>query len=138
MKLPQDDFALNSEVSDGLDTTLLQQVERLHRLTVWARWLVVAALWLTIGALSLWGLRYPISLMREHFTWAALRYGLIFHHWSAIGLTVCIGMTVAVLVWQSRNILFGISSQDKQRLKQQVCRIRQQGPSHPLWKFVCR
>jgi len=120
-----------------LDPTFEQEVERLHDFTVRVRWLVIGALWLTVGSASLWGLRYPIELMIDHFTWVALRYGLIFHPMAAVGLMLCVGLTVAVLVWQSRNILFGLPRRDRQSLEHQVCRIRQQGPSHPLWKFVC-
>ncbi len=115
-----------------------KEVERLHRITVYARWSIVGVLWLTIGVLSLWGLRYPISLMRDYFTWSALRYGLAFHRLPAIGLAICIGSTVGVLFWQSRNILMGLPNGERKSLEQQVCRIRQQGPSHPLWKFVCQ
>jgi hypothetical protein len=53
------------------------------------------------------------------------------------GLTFCLGMTAAVLVWQSRNILLGLPQQEKQRLEKQVYRIRQQGQTHPLWKWIC-
>jgi hypothetical protein len=118
------------------DPVFQAEVHRLHQLTVYGRWLVVGLLWLTVGLLSLWGLRYPISLIHEHFTWAAIRYGLAFHPWPALGLTICVGLTVAVLVWQSRNILVGLPQRDQDRLKRQVCRIRQQGPSHPLWKLI--
>lgn len=124
--------------SEALDPTFAQEVERLHRLTVYSRWLVVSLLWLTIGLFSLWGLRYPISLMVDNFTWAALRYGLVFNRIPAIGLSVCIGMTVAVLLWQSRNIVLGLPQREQQRLVQQVHRIRKQGPSHPLWRFICQ
>lgn len=115
-----------------------QEIERLHQLTVYGRWLVVGLLWLTVGSLSLWGLRYPISLILDHFTWAAVRYGLAFHRLSAIGLAVCVGSTLGVLIWQSRNILVGLSAREKKRLEQQLYRIRQQGPTHPLWKFICQ
>jgi hypothetical protein len=120
------------------DEVFRQQVERLHQLTVYGRWLFVGGLWLTLGSLSLWGLRYPISLIREYFTWAAVYYGLHFHPLPAIGLATCIAFTTAVLVWQSRNILFGLPKRDRERLKQQVLRIRKQGISHPLWKYVCQ
>jgi hypothetical protein len=120
------------------DATLAQQIQRLHQLTVYARWMIVSGLWLTIGSLSLWGLRYPISLAMENFTWAALRYGLVFDRLPAIGLATCIGATVAVLIWQSRNLLFGIPQREQQRLKHQVLQIRQQGAKHPLWKFICQ
>jgi hypothetical protein len=119
------------------DITLQDQIVRLHRLTVYGRWSFVLFLWLTVAPLSLWGLRYPISLLREYFTWSAVRYGLAYHPISAIGLSLCIGMTVAVLIWQSRNILLGLPDKDKQRLARQVQRIRQQGRSHPLWQWIC-
>lgn len=126
----------STETASTLDPTFKIQVQRLYKLTVYARWLVVGILWLTVGVFSLWGLRYPISLLQEHFTWATLRYGLYFNRLSAIGLGLCVGMTTAILVWQSRNILFGLSQQEKHRLEQQVQRIRHQGSSHPLWKWV--
>ncbi|MBW4690500.1 MAG: hypothetical protein KME27_01900 [Lyngbya sp. HA4199-MV5] len=119
-------------------TTFQQEVERLYRLTIYGRWCVVVALWLTIGALSLWALRYPISLLLDYFTWAAVRYGLLFNRFPAIGLAICVGFTVAVLLRQSHDAVFGLSQFDRQRLERQVQRIRQQGRSHPLWRFVCK
>ncbi len=122
--------------ADATDASFQQAVERLYRLTVYGRWLVVVGLWLTVGVLSLWGLRYPISLLMDYFTWTAVRYGLAYHRLSAIGLGICVGFTIAVLLWQSRNELFGLSGRDRQRLEQQVLRIRAQGSSHPLWQWV--
>lgn len=113
-------------------------MKKLHELTVWARWIVVGVLWVTVAPLSLWGLRKEIALWLENFTWAAVRYGLVYNRLPALGLGLCVGMTLAVLIWQSRNILLGIPPKQQQRLEQQVRRIRQQGPSHPLWKWVCR
>lgn len=121
---------------DNLDPTLKHQVQRLHELTVYARWLLVAILWITLGSLSLWGWRYELSLLRSQFTWAALRYGIAYNRLPAMGLGICIGMTTAVLVWQSRNILLGIPPAEQKRLEQQVRWISQQGASHPLWKWV--
>lgn len=121
---------------DLLDPLFREQVDRLHQVTVYARWIFAAILWLTIGSASLWGLRYPISLMREYFTWAAVRYGLVFSPYPAFGLFLCLGVTLGILVWQTRNWLFGLPKRDRKRLEQSVLRIRQQGPSHPLWKFV--
>jgi hypothetical protein len=117
---------------------LEQEVERLHRLSVYGRWFMVAFIWLTVGLLSLWGLRSEISLWLEYFTWAAVRYGLAYHRFSTIGLAFCLGTTFAVLVWQTRNILFGLPQHEQQRLGQRVQRIRKQGHSHPLWQWVCR
>ena len=121
-----------------LDSALEWQVQRLHRLTVYGRWLVVGILWMSVGILSLWGLRYPISLWLEYFTWSAVRYGLFYNWLPTIGLSLCIGMTAAVLIWQSRNILWGMPDQERRRLEQQVQQIRKQGESHPLWKWVCQ
>lgn len=121
-----------------LDPTFKAQVQRLHQLTVYGRWLVVVILWITLGSLSLWGWRYELSLLRSHFTWSAVRYGIFFNPLPALGLALCIAMSVSVLVWQSRNILLGIPRQEQRRLEQQVHRICQQGASHPLWKWVCK
>lgn len=118
--------------------TFEQQVQKLHQLTIYGRWLVVGFLWVSVGIWSLWGLRYPISLLLEYFTWQAVRYGLFYNLVPTIGLFLCIGMTTSVLVWQSRNILLGLPAYERRRLEQQVHRIRQQGPSHPLWKWICQ
>ena len=85
----------------------------------------------------MWDLRTEIELWQDYFTWSAVRYGLVFHPFAALGLSLCIGMTLSVLIWQSRNILFGMPASEKQRLENQVYRIRQQGSSHPLWKWIC-
>jgi hypothetical protein len=123
---------------DRTDPTFLKQVENLHHLTVYSRWILVAALWLSVGVLSLWSVRHELELLSDYFTWAALRYAVIFNRWPAIGLATCIGMTVSVLVWQSRNILWGLPQIDRDRLKTQVLKIRQQGPKHPLWTWINR
>lgn len=120
-----------------LDPMFKRRVQRLHELTVYGRWLVVSILWLTVAPLSLWGWRYELSLLRSQFTWIALRYSIVYNRLPALGLGLCIAITLAVLVWQSRNILLGIPQQEQRRLEQQVRRICQQGPSHPLWKWVC-
>lgn len=127
----------NSNNTENTEQSFAQQVQKLHQLTVYGRWLFVGFLWLTIAPICLWNLRQEITLWRDYFTWVAVRYGLFYHPLSTLGLAFCIGMTVAVLVWQSRNILVGLPQQEKQRLEKQVWRIRQQGPSHPLWKWVC-
>lgn len=135
-------FANSMEQPDvetaNLDPAFKQQVQKLHQLTVYGRWLVVGLLWVSIGSLSLWGLRSEIALLRQYFTWVAVRYGLYYNPLPTFGLALCIGMTVSVLVWQSRNILLGLPHEEQQRLEKQVYRIRQQGPSHPLWNRVCQ
>ncbi len=115
-----------------------RQVERLHRLTVYSRWTVVGLCWVIVGPISFWGLRREIGLWMAHFTWAAVRYGLFFNRLPALGLFFCTGLTTAVLLWQSRNILWGLPELERRRLEQQVWQIRQQGRSHPLWNWVCR
>jgi hypothetical protein len=114
----------------------IQQVDKLLMLQTYARWLFVSLLWITIAPASLWGLRNEIVLWQQYFTWVAVRFGLIYNPLSAFGLAFCIGMTASVLVWQSRNILFGLPKVEQERLEKQVWRIRQQGTSHPLWKWV--
>jgi hypothetical protein len=114
-----------------------QTLQRLHRLTVYGRWLVVLLVWLTVGSLSLWQLRFRIQLLMDSFTWVAVRYGLAYHQGATLGLCVCIGMTLAVLVWHCRNLLFGLPQEEQLRLQLQAERIRQQGPTHPLWRLAC-
>ncbi len=128
----------NSEPNQ--DPIFTAQVERLHRLTVYGRWALVSLIWLFVGLPSLWALRADISLMLAKFTWASLRYTLSLYYspLPTMGLFFCIGITTSVLVWQSRNILFGMPAQERNRLERQVLRIRQQGKSHPLWKWICQ
>ncbi len=121
-----------------LDPIFKNQIDRLYRLTIYGRWCVIALLWLTIGLYSLWDLRYPITLIQEDFTWAAVRYGLYFQPIPAFGLCLCVGITTGTLVWQSRNIIWGLPAKDRDRLARQTCQIRQQGSSHPLWKWVVK
>jgi hypothetical protein len=120
----------------GKDPQFMAAIVRLHELTVWGRWAVVVGLWLTIGAWSLWQLRKVWEIVSEYFTWSAIRYGLIFNPWAAAGLGLCIGMTLSVLIWQSRNILWGLSRSEQKALEKRVLRIQQQGASHPLWGWV--
>lgn len=120
------------------DPIFQQQVQRLHRLTVYGRWLTVGLLWLSLGPLCLWLLRSEIALWLDYFTWTAVRYTIVYNHFPAIGLILCIAATVAVLVWQSRNIVWGIPTEHQKYLENQVLRIRRQGKSHPLWRWVCQ
>ncbi|NEP00498.1 MAG: hypothetical protein F6K58_17820 [Symploca sp. SIO2E9] len=135
--MEQPDAQTNYKSKRELDSIFKVQVERLHKLNVCSRWLLVFLLWMTLAPLSLWGWRYEISLLRSHFTWAALRYGIIYNRLPAIGIATCIGMTASVLVWQSRNILWGMPLPERKRLEQRVRRICKQGPTHPLWKWIC-
>lgn len=132
---------MKTPTSPENESTLQADVKRLYQLIVYARWLFVGFLWLTLAPVSLWGLRREIELWSEHLTWAAVRYGLLyneFNRWPSFGLALCFAITMAVLVWQSRNHFFGLPQQEQKRLEQQARRIRQQGSSHPLWKWVCK
>ena len=121
-----------------LDPIFKQQVQKLYNLILYGRWLVVAFLWLSVGSLSLWGLRSEIALWLQYFTWVAVRFALYYNPLPTIGLTVCVVMTISVIVWQSRNILLGLPPEEQRRLEQQVQKIRQQGATHPLWKWICQ
>ena len=137
---------VNSSVDSGsdsdpvieLDPVFKNQVDRLYRVTVQIRWIVIGLLWLTVGTYSLWELRYPISLIQEDFTWAAVKYGLAFQPLPAFGLCLCIAMMTGTLVWQSRNQIWGLPKKEQQQLIERVGKIRKQGSSHPLWKSVVR
>jgi hypothetical protein len=133
---PTEDLPILSDREIELDPIFKIQIANLYRLTVYGRWFVIALLWATIGAYSLWELRHPISLILEDFTWAAVKYGLYFQIIPAFGLCFCVGIITGTLVWQSRNAIWGLSANEQQRLVRQVCQIRQQGSSHPLWKWV--
>jgi hypothetical protein len=109
---------------------------RLYRLMLYGRWMVVLGVWLTVGMFSLWGLRSSIALALDYFTWAAVRYAIVYHRLPALGLAFCLGLTAAVLTWQSRNLLFGLPQREKQHLHQTVLRIHHQGQTHPLWRWV--
>jgi hypothetical protein len=119
------------------DPIFQQQVQRLYQITLYSRWVIVALLWLVITPFCLWGLRDEIPLWFDYFTWTAVRYSLIYNPLSALGLALCFGATLAVLLWQGCNVLFGVSPDYKRQLEKQLFKIRQQGKSHPLWKWVC-
>ena len=125
---------LNLEIA--LDPKLTQQMQKLHQLTIYGRWSFVALLWLVVAPWSLWSLRAEIALGQQYFTWVLVRYAIVDNRLPSLALGFCIAMTTAVLVWQSRNILWGLPAIEKQRLHQQVLKISQQGASHPLWKWI--
>lgn len=120
------------------DPAFRQQVQRLHHLIVCSRWLIVLALWICLAPISLWALRSEIALWLDYFTWTAVRYTIIYNRLPSLGLILCIGATVAVLIWQSRNILWGMPQDYVEYLERQVLNIRRQGKSHPLWKWIMK
>lgn len=129
---------MEQPLSSVEDPIFKQQVQKLYQLIVYGRWLVVGLLWLSVGSLSLWDLRSEIALWLQYFTWVAVRFGLYYHPLPTLGLTFCLVMTFSVIFWQSRNMLLGLPPEEQRRLEMQVYKIRQQGASHPLWKWVCQ
>lgn len=85
-------------------------------------WLSVLGLWVTVGAASLWGLRRTWSQLSDYFTWAALRYGLGFNRLPALGLGLCVGLTVALLVKESRFLLYGLSKKERGDLEKALAK----------------
>lgn len=112
------------------------QLERLRSSVLRRWWLISLGLWLTVGPLSLWALRYEFALIFEHFTWTAVRYGLAYNRLAALGLGLTVGLTVALLVAESRHILFGLTAKERERLEKQLFKIHQQGNNHPLWSQI--
>ncbi len=113
-------------------------LQRLRSIMLRRWWVITGLLWLTVGSLSLWSLRAEIAHLQEFFTWAAMRYGLAYNRLAAVGLGLCVGLTVALLVAESRYILFGLTPAEHQRLQQLADRIQAQGASHPLWHRLHR
>ena len=113
-----------------------QKVAKLHQLTVYARWLFVVVSWLTLGSYALWHLRTEIALWFDYFTWAAVYYGFHFNPIPTICLAFCVGITVSVLIWQSRNIIWGLPADEQRQLERKVKKIQAQGKKHPLWKWI--
>lgn len=99
-------------------------------------WWLSLSLWLTVGLLSLWALRFEFQELNEYFTWAAVRAMFAFNRFPAVGLGLCCGLTVALLYAESRHILFGLSKSEAQQLSARLEKIQSQGPSHPQWKLI--
>ena len=107
---------------------------RQHRTRSWA-W-VSLALWLTVGALSLWSLRFEFQELSAYFTWAAVRYMLYFNRLAALGLAICLSSTISLLFAESRHILLGLSKGERRYFNRRLEKIYEQGTSHPQWKII--
>ncbi|MBC7515418.1 MAG: hypothetical protein H7237_03120 [Alkalinema sp. FL-bin-369] len=114
----------------------MQAIDRLHRLNVVGRWMTLLMIWLTVGGWSLWQLRKTWQILQDYFTWSAIRVGLMFHPIAAVGLGLCIGLTLSTLIGQSRNLIWGLPDYEQVALRVRVLKIQQQGRSHPLWNRV--
>lgn len=112
------------------------EIEALRQAMMRTWWWVCLAMWLTIGLLSLWWIRAEIQTLRQHFTWTAVRFIVIYHRPAAMGLGLCCGLTLALLLSESRQILWGISQGERARLLSSLEKIHAQGPSHPQWKVI--
>lgn len=127
---------MNQDLWQEVDSHLKNKVRRLHQLRVCLRWLLVLLCWCILAPIALWSLREEISLIADYFTWSALRYTLIFNPVETLFLATCVAMTASVLVWQSRNILWGMPPRYQHRLQQQVRKIEARGKTHPLWDWL--
>lgn len=113
-----------------------QEIESLRQAMMRTWWWVCLGLWLTIGLLSLWWVRADLQELHQYFTWAAVRAMLAFNRSAAMGLGLCFGLTLALLLSESRQILWGISAGEYARLLSSLEKIHAQGPSHPQWKII--
>lgn len=121
------------------DPILEQEVEKLHQLTVYGRWVLVAICWLTLVPWGLWEFRETISLCQDYCTWAAVRMGIEFNLLASFVLTFVIAITTSVLVWQSSHILRGgLSDKEKYYLAKKVKQIRQEGKKNIFWYWLMR
>jgi hypothetical protein len=137
MSLPADPLLHNPRFARH-DRQTQRQLRRLHRLSVWARWVVVIVLWILVAPLCLWSLRDELALLSDYFTWVALRYAIAYNRIPSMGLGFCMAMTLAALIWQSRNIIWGVSDDHVQHLEKTLKEIHQKGDRHPLWALICR
>lgn len=113
-----------------------QEIEALRQAMMRSWWWICAGLWLSVGLLSLWWMRSDLQELYQYFTWAAVRYMLFYNRLAGAGLGLCVGLTLALLVSESRQILWGISEGEYARLLINLEKIHKQGPSHPQWKVI--
>ena len=120
----------------SIQSDFQQKVARLYTLSVYGRWLFVISSWLTLGLYAIWNLRQEIALCLDYFTWAAVYYGLHFNFIPTLCLAFCIGVTTSVLLWQSRNKIWGLPDVERRKLEKQAKKILAKGTKHPLWKWI--
>ena len=114
-----------------------QEIEKLHILMIYGRWIAVGLAWLLIMPWALWEMRETIELCIEYCTWSGVRLGLEFHPLPSLGISFCIGFAISVLVWQSTNILQGgLSDKQKYYLRKQVIKIRYQREKNMFYKWI--
>lgn len=119
-----------------LQSDFQHKVDKLYRLSMYSRWLLAISSWLTLGVYAIWNLQAEIALCLDYFTWAAVYYGLHFNFLPTLCLAICIGTTVSAILWQSRNLIWGLPEIEKRKLERQVKKIMAKGNKHPLWKLI--
>jgi hypothetical protein len=132
---PADDESLDHQSLD--DQLLERRITRLFTVQLYLRWFFNLGLWLTVGTVSLWGLRGDIALWLDYFTWAAVRASLRYNRGPFFGLALCVSMTLATLIWHSAHILWGMSAKERYYFTREVELIATKGPKHWLWRWVC-
>lgn len=127
---------MNKQFED--DPILEQQVEKLHLISIYSRWILVLFCWLTLVPWGLWQLRDTLSLCRQYCTWAIWRVDMFeFHFGAGLAIIFTIAFTTSTLVWQSYHILNGgLSEKEKYYLAKKVKKINQQGRKNFLWHWL--
>ncbi|MEO1620044.1 MAG: hypothetical protein AAFU53_03315 [Cyanobacteria bacterium J06632_3] len=118
------------------DPTTSKELEALRQAMMRSWWLICLGIWLTVGLGCLWWIRRDIVEISEYFTWAAVRSIFLYQRPAGMGLAFCIGLTFALLLSESRQILWGISKDEQARLMVNLEKIHAQGPSHPQWELI--
>lgn len=116
--------------------SLSPEGQKLARIYLRLRWLLVALVWVSVGVPSLLVLRVEIRRLLEFFTWEGLKYSLLYNPQAGLGILVCVGFTVAALLWQSQYELFGFSQRTQTELEKLAARIRQLKPEHWLRRWL--
>ena len=131
-----EDAPRNHEVNESTLPRRMQELEALRQAMMQNWWRICLGLWLTIGLSCLWWVRGDLIEISEYFTWAAVRSIFLYNRPAGMGIALCIGVTFALLVSESRQILWGMSADERSRLSAQLDRIHQQGESHPQWHLI--
>ena len=115
------------------------EIKKLYQLNLYCRWILALLSWLLILPWAIWQFRETISLCQDHCTWAAIRLGMEFNFLATVGISLCIGFTTSVLIWQSTHMIGGdLSKRQKYYLAQKVRKIRKQGQKNWLYHWICR
>ncbi|MEL6939180.1 MAG: hypothetical protein AAFO84_08305 [Cyanobacteria bacterium J06598_1] len=123
-------------VKEHVTAEQAKDIEALRQATMHTWWKFCLCLWLTVGLFSLWLLRFELQELYQYFTWSAVRAMLIFNRVGGIGLVSCFALTLGLLLSESRQIIWGISNEERSRLINSLEKIQAQGPSHPQWKVI--